>query len=106
MIHEYSARLNLAKDIYEKGEFVNFITSDTINRNNAVTFFNRIRRIDGVEYEFATDPAMTLQLMLHFISKLKEISHLKVSKTVVSETKKLLKVLIEQLEAVLSSLNT
>lgn len=73
LIQKYSPLIQIAKDVYEKGEFVNFITSDTLNRGGSITFFNRIRRIDGAEFDFATDSSTTTQLLNHFFRKVQEI---------------------------------
>ncbi len=104
LISDFSIQIQVAKNIHEKGEFVNFITSDTLNRQQNVTFFNRIRRIDGLEYEFATDPGTTLQLMQHFLDKIKEIASLKVDKNTQYDMKRQLEFISNQIDNLITSI--
>lgn len=62
----------VAKDVFEKGEFINIISSDIIQQQNRLLYANTLRRIDGEELQFLTDLESTLQLIQHFVQRLKE----------------------------------
>ena len=74
IVHEFSIPIRLAKEIHERGEFVSIITSDTLGQQDRVAFLNRIRRIDGDEFLFITDPESTLHLLQHFVGRVVELS--------------------------------
>ncbi len=73
LVQEYSIPVKLSKDVSEKGEFINLITSDTLRHGELFAFLNRIRRIDGDEFQFITDLDSTLHVLLHFGSRLQEL---------------------------------
>lgn len=72
-IDEFSIPIRLSKEVHERGEFVNIITSDTLTQGDRIAFLNRVRRIDGEEFHFVTDPESTIHLLNHFIGRLKEL---------------------------------
>jgi hypothetical protein len=74
MAEDYSIPIRLAKDVLERGEFVNLLTSDTLNQNDKVLFLNRVRRIDGDEFQFITDPVSTVHVLQHFIGRMSELN--------------------------------
>ena len=63
----------LAKEVLERGEFINIITSDMVTQGEECAFLNRIRRIDGEEFTFLSDPVNTLNLLQHFAGRLPEL---------------------------------
>lgn len=67
----------VSKDVYERGDFLGLVTSDTISREDQVFFSNRIRRVDGTELNFVTDIDSTVQLMNHLLVRLSELKKLK-----------------------------
>jgi hypothetical protein len=67
--------VRLSKEVYERGEVVNIITSDTLSHEEKTVFLHRIRRIDGEELQFITDPESTLHLLHHFMNRLEEIKN-------------------------------
>ncbi|SCA62897.1 Protein CT_584 [Chlamydiales bacterium SCGC AG-110-M15] len=69
----YSIPVRLSKEVHERGEFVNIITSDTLTQADRIAFLNRIRRIDGEEFHFVTDPESTIHLLNHFLGRLQEL---------------------------------
>lgn len=73
LIDMYSVACRLARDIYERGEFVQVITSDALKQNERALFVNRIRRIDGEEIQFLSDVESTLHLIQHFVGRLLDI---------------------------------
>lgn len=72
----YSYLILVAKDVYERGDFVGMVTSDTVTRDNQIFFSNRIRRIDGTELHFVSDVDSTIQLMNHLLNRLSELKKL------------------------------
>lgn len=63
----------LAKEVFERGEFINIITSDLVTQGEECAFLNRIRRIDGEEFTFLSDPMNTVNLLQHFAGRLPEL---------------------------------
>jgi len=81
----FSYLILVAKDVFEKGDFVGLVTSDTVGRDDQIFFSNRIRRIDGTELHFVSDINSTIQIMNHFLNKLSEIKNYQNSKEVIEE---------------------
>lgn len=73
LIDRYSVPAWVAKDVHEKGEFINLITSDILTQNNQVVFANRIKRVDGSEFQFLTEPESMIQLLQHFFARVQEL---------------------------------
>lgn len=73
VILDFTIPSRLAKEVFERGEFINIITSDTMNQQERFAFFNRIRRIDGEEFQFVTDMESTIHLLQHFTTRLQEL---------------------------------
>lgn len=73
LIGKYSVALRLARDVYERGDFLQVITSDTVFQNDRPMFVNRIKRVDGKEHQFLCDIQSTLHLINHFLSRLQEL---------------------------------
>lgn len=75
IIDEFSIPTLVAKDIFERGEFVSLVTSDILSQPNRFVFVNRVRRIDGEEFQFISDVESTMHLLSHFISRLQELKN-------------------------------
>ncbi len=73
VIDEYCIPVRLSRDVYERGDFIQVITSD-VARGERTLFVNRIRRIDGEELQFVTDGDSTLQILQHFVGRMEEIA--------------------------------
>lgn len=73
IISNFTIPARLAKEIYERGEFVSIITSDLAQQQDQVAFVHRIRRIDGDEFTFLADAQNTLHLLQHFVGRLYEL---------------------------------
>lgn len=100
VIKTFTIPARLAKEIYEKGEFVNIITSDLISQGEEFAFLNRIRRIDGEEFTFLSDPSNTLHLIQHFIGRLQELKGAPKGKETLEKHKNALIVLRERLKQI------
>lgn len=98
VIKDFTIPARLAKEVFERGEFVNIITSDLVSHEEQVAFLNRLRRIDGEEFVFMSDPQNTMHLVNHFIGRLFELSKHNKGKEELDKFKKELGVLGERLK--------
>lgn len=73
VIKDFTIPARLSKEVHERGEFINIITSDLVNQGDQYAFLNRIRRIDGDEFIFLSDPQNTLHILQHFVGRLHEL---------------------------------
>jgi|GEM_PF-1438020 len=73
-IRFFTIPARLAKEVFERGEFINIITSDLVSQQEQFAFLNRLRRIDGEEFEFMSDTQNTLHLLNHFVGRMFELS--------------------------------
>lgn len=87
IIDEFSVQAQLSRDVFEKGEFINMITSDILTQPGNVVFSNRIRRVDGEEFHFITDIESTVQLLVHFIGRLQELEKTEPTKEILNNAK-------------------
>lgn len=72
-IKNFTIPARLSKEVLERGEFINIITSDLVTQGEDAAFLNRVRRIDGEEFTFLSDPINTLNLLQHFAGRLPEL---------------------------------
>src|SRR5262249_31297008 len=100
VIKNFTIPARLAKEVFERGEFVNIITSDMVSQEDQYAFLNRIRRIDGEEFVFMSDPQNTVHLVSHFVTRLYEMNTEKYpsAKNEISKFKKELGLLGERLK--------
>ncbi len=73
LIDEFSIPIWASKDVFEKGDFINLITSDLIPSPQQPVFAHRIKRIDGQEFQFISDFDSTLHLLKHFLTRIQEL---------------------------------
>ncbi len=95
---DHAISISVARDVAEKGEFVSLITSDIIPHPSLAILASRIRRVDGEEYQFLTDPESTLQFARHFLSRLQEFSQIESGKNILNQHKEELKALRNTLD--------
>lgn len=98
IIDKYSIPIRLSKEVYERGDFVNIITSDLLTQANRVVFLNRIRRVDGEEFQFITDPESTFNLLQHFLARVQDLNKSEDSKKIIASHKKDLQELKSKIE--------
>ena len=72
-IDRYAIPVGVAREVAERGEFVSLVTSDIINHPQMPIFGNRIRRVDGKEFDFISDAESCVQLLQHFSVRLQEM---------------------------------
>lgn len=73
-IENFSISTRTARDVFEKGEFINLVSTDILNRQNHLVFLTRIRRVDGEELQFITDPEGAINYMNHLVTRLGELN--------------------------------
>ncbi len=76
IVDEFSISTWVAKDVFERGEFISLITSEMVNVPGQFVFSNRLRRMDGQEYHFVSDIESTLQIVQHFLGRLQELNRM------------------------------
>ena len=72
LIADFMMPIRVAKDIHERGEFINFITSDMLTQQERCVFLNRLARVDGQEFLLMTDVQNTCHLIRHLLARLIE----------------------------------
>lgn len=98
IIKNFTIPARLAKEVFERGDFVNIITSDLVSQQEQHAFVNRLRRIDGEEFIFMSDTQNTLHLVQHFIGRLFELEKAPKAKEELEKYKKELSILSERLK--------
>ncbi len=74
LVAEYTLPIRMAQDAFERGEFVGLVVSDLLTMEQQSAFMHRIRRLDGEEFSFMTDPQSTVHLLQHFAQRMDELS--------------------------------
>lgn len=98
IVKEFMIPLRLAKEVFERGEFINLITSDLMHNQDRFAFLNHFRRIDGKEFSVMTDTPNTLHVIGHFITRLNELTSHPKGKELLSGYKKEIKLLADKLK--------
>jgi hypothetical protein len=98
IIKDFTIPCRLAKEVYERGEFVNMITSDLVAQQEEIAFLNRMRRIDGEEFLFLADPQNMIHLLQHFVGRLYEIDKAPAGKGKLDKHKKELSLIAERIK--------
>ncbi len=98
VIKDFTIPARLSREVHERGEFVNIITSDLVWQEEQFAYLNRVRRIDGEEFIFLSDGQNTVHLASHFIGRLVELENHPKAKPELEKYKKELKVLAERLK--------
>ncbi len=98
VIKHFTIPARLAKEVHERGEFINIITSDLITQQEECALFNRIRRIDGEEFVFLSDPQNTVHLLQHFVSRLQEFQTQDKGREALAKLKKELSIIGERVK--------
>lgn len=72
LMAEFMMPIRVSKDIHERGEFINFVTSDMLTQQDRCVFLNRLARVDGQEFLFMTDVQNTCHLIRHLLARMIE----------------------------------
>ena len=70
LIEEYSIPVRMAKEVFERGEFISLASCDMMTQPNRLAFLNRIRRIDGEEFHYLSDIRGAVNLVHLLIGRL------------------------------------
>lgn len=106
LVEHYNIPVRVAKDVLERGDLINMITSEVTGDAEHFLFVNRIRRVDGEEFQFITEPASTLHIVQHFISRLHECQKKDAGVKVVANLREQLQQVKKQLDTLVdASLN-
>jgi len=98
IVRDFTIPARLAKEVYERGEFINLITSDLVSQQEESALLNRVRRIDGEEFVFLSDPQNTVHLLQHFIGRMQEFQNSSHGREELSKFKKELNLAGEKLK--------
>lgn len=79
ILDEYSMLVRLSKEVQDRGDVVSLIVSDPIEQKDAIGFIHRLKKVDGTEFSFVTDPNSTVSLLHHFISRIEEMDQSKLA---------------------------
>ena len=71
----YSVPVRVAKEVHERGEVLSMLATDMGIRGDNLLFSTRIRRIDGKEFHFMSDPEGVLHVLEHFLARLNDAGH-------------------------------
>ena len=74
LIDKFSIPIRASKEIFERGDVVSTIGSDLLEGKQSIGFLTRIKRIDGEEFHFITDPEITLHFFQHFFARIQELA--------------------------------
>lgn len=102
-VDSYNVLTQVAKDVLERGEFINLVTSDVLQNPQAIVFANRIRRVDGEELQFITDAESSLQLVNHFLNRIQEVDRAEPARNVIDGIKSDLNALRDKIDDLLVS---
>lgn len=102
-IDTHSIAIWVAKDVFEKGDFISLVTSDAVNAPGHHVFSNRLKRVDGAEFHFVSDVESTLQVFLHFAGRVQELSKIDGAQKILSGFKKELASAKAKIEAAIQS---
>lgn len=91
LIEEFSPQVRLAKDVHDRGDFLNFVTSDQISYEDRIVFNHYMRAVDGTESRFVTDIPTLVQLIHHLSQRLSDASDAELSQKALEDLKPLLK---------------
>ncbi len=73
LLEAFTVKTRLARDVMERGDFISLLTSDITRPQDKLFLINRLKKIDGEEFQFLTDADSTLHIIEHFIGRLQEI---------------------------------
>jgi len=91
LVQEYSPLVRLAKEVHDRGDFLNFVTTDQVTLKEQVVFQHYLRTVDGVEYRFVSDIKTMGQLMHHLTQRLSDASGVELAQKELEEIVPLLK---------------
>lgn len=79
IIERFTVPARVAKEVYERGEFVSVMSSDTITQGKDGEnpfFMTLVRRVDGQELRFINNPQGALYSINHFLQRLEKLTEM------------------------------
>ncbi len=73
IIERFGASIATAKEVHDRGEFIALLSSDLLMQQGQILFSNFIKRIDGKEFQFLSDPESLFNILEHFVGRLEEL---------------------------------
>ncbi len=73
LVEEFTFPFKIAREVAEMGEFMNSFSCDFVEQGKQHLFINRLRRIDGSEYYFLSEPPTNIRLAHMFINRLRDL---------------------------------
>ncbi|MDF2577193.1 MAG: hypothetical protein K0S74_677 [Chlamydiales bacterium] len=80
LVKDFSMLIRLAKEVQDRGDVVNLIVSDAIEQKDSIGFLHRLKKVDGEEFSFVTDPTSTINLLHHFVTRIEEMEQSELAK--------------------------
>lgn len=71
-ISQFSIPTRVAKEVHDRGNVLSMLTTDVGLRGDSLVFSSRLRRTDGGDFHFVADTDGILQLMDHFVIRLRD----------------------------------
>jgi hypothetical protein len=99
IIEKFTVPARLSREVLERGEYVSLLTSDTLTSDKLL---NVVRRVDGKEFQFVTDPKMTCNLLQHFVARMNGMKELKGGQEALDTVKEELRMVKKTLEELCS----
>ena len=72
IIDRYGVGIFTSKEVHDKPDFINLLTSDLIQQQKTLFFSNIIRRVDGKYLDFVCDIDSLFHIIEHFTARLEE----------------------------------
>ena len=101
LLDNYSSPFRVAVEIAESGEFINTLTCDQFQQNKQPFFVNRVKRIDGQEFQFLSLPDTTVRLAQMFVRRIRELRDSPSGSQLELKVKQDLEILKKEVEALL-----
>lgn len=98
LIDEYAVQVRVARDVFERGDFLNHVFSEIVNQNNRAFLMHFLQRVDGEEFRFFTDVEGTILLLKHMLNRIKDIKTVEFFKADYEAAKPSLQALASQLK--------
>ena len=96
-IELFTIPARLSQEVFERGEFISIITCYLVTQGEECALLNRIRRIDGEEFTFLSDPLNTINVLQHFAGRLPELAKNEKAKAELEKCKKELRIISERI---------
>lgn len=73
LLEEFCIPVRVSKDFEEKGEHLFFMISENYKFKDTDYLVHRLKRVDGLEFQFITDFETTFTILEHFSKRVQEV---------------------------------